>query len=456
MNTQVDIEPRLRELEVRARALIESSRFDRLKNLLEKHSDNEIVEVIRQMDSRPRLILFRMLPPERASEIFSELSYNHRNRLLNSFSDQEVEELLNSLTPDDRTAVLEELPAEITQKLLNFLSPRSMQMARKLLGYPEDSIGRLMTPTFITVRPDWTAGRALAHVKKLGEGPETIKTVFVTRGFELLDEISIKDLVTADNDTPLVELMDNKFVTISPYEDREKGIRLMQENGLYALPVVNRAGKLLGIVTMDDIMDVARSETTEDFHRIGGSEPLDFPYWDVSLFWIVRKRIGWLLLLFVGGALTSTVLGYFEEQLEALQILAVFIPLLIDTGGNAGSQSISTIIRAIAIGEVGWNDGLWVVLRETFTGALMGFMMGLAGFLFAFVFWQAGPWVALVIAITLLAICTWSNFIASFIPLFAARMGLDPTLMSVPLITTLVDATGLLIYFSIATYLLGL
>ncbi len=456
MSNNHNTAPRLRELEVRAETLIENGRLERLKTLLAGYNDAEITEVIKQLDSRHGLILFRLLPPQQAGEIFSNLSYNQRNRLLRSFSDGEVSQLLNSLDPDDRTAVLEELPAEIVQKLLNFLSAKSLRQAKQLLGYPEESIGRLMTPEFITVRPRWTVGRALEHVRNLGESSETIKTIFVTENFNLLDDISIKDLVTAASETKLSELMDQKFISISPYEDREKGIRLMQENDLYVLPVVNRAGKLLGIVTMDDIMDVARSETTEDFQRLGGGEPLNFPYWDVSLFWLVRKRIGWLMFLFFGGAMTSAVIGKFESQLESVIILSYFIPLIINTGGDAGSQSISTVIRAIAIGEIQWSDGFRVVFRETVSGFLLGLMMGAGGYLFTALVWGSGLWISLVIAFTLLAICTWSNFIASCIPLVAGRIGLDPTLMSVPLITTLVDATGLIIYFSIATYLLGL
>ncbi len=447
---------RLDELEQRVVVLLKKRRLRELKSLAKALNREEITGLFERLDSQDRLLLFRLLPVRVAHEVFTDLDFRSQNRLLNTFSDCETEELISSLKPDERTALFEDLPATVTRKLLNKLQPEELKQARRLLGYPEESVGRLMTPEFITCRPGWTVERAREHLRLLGEDTETIKTIYITDDFNLLGKISIKELMAAESSRRLEEIMRRELTVLSPYDDREKAVHLSRQRSDYTLPVVNSSGNLLGIVTLDDLLDVDRVETTEDFHRLGAAQPLDDSYWEVGLLSLAYKRIGWLLLLFVGGTLTSSVLGHFEEQLEAVIVLAFFIPLLIDTGGNAGSQSISTIIRAISIGEIHWSDGPIIILKETATGFLMGGLMGLAGFIFAFLIWGTGVQVALVIALSLMAICTWSNLIAGFIPLLASRLGLDPTLMSVPLITTFVDATGLIIYFSLATWLLGI
>ena len=415
-----------------------------------------VTRLLEALERDARLLVFRVLPGELQAEVFSRLDPPHQNRLLASFSDRDAASLLRDMHPDDRTALLEDLPSRMVQKLLNRLSPEELAVARELLGYPEESVGRLMTPRFVAVRPGWTVERALSYVRSLGGTPETVKSLFVTVDDRLRGAVPIRSLVEADGDTTLEELLPPATVTVRPAEDREEAVELMRDNDLYALPVVDAEGVLLGIVTMDDALAVARQETTEDIQHFGGAEALARPYWENSIPEIGRKRIGWLLLLFVGGSLTSAVVAAFESQLEAVFLLSIFIPMLIGTGGNAGSQSVSTVIRALAVGDVSRSDVGRVLTKELAVGLLMGLLMGAAGFLYAILFWDARPDMALVVGLTLPLIVLWANAFASTIPLAADRVGIDPTLMSAPLITTFVDATGLLIYFSIARWILGI
>lgn len=438
------------------RQTLDSGNIGDLKAVVRDEPASVVVRAIEELTNPECVVVLRVLPEDRQVEVFNRLSPTRQNRLLHSFSEEQTRDLLQELSPDDRTELFEDLPANLTQRLLNMLEPEELTRARELLGYPEESLGRLMTPEFISVRPDWTVGRALNHVQNLGDRVETTKLVFVTYDNQLIDTVTRRDLLTAEEDTTVEQLLDGERVTASPYTDREEAVRMMQEQGLTALPVVNDLGKLLGIVTLDDVTDVQQEETTEDFQRFGASEPLEGAYWEVSLFHVARQRMGWLLFLFVGGGLTSAVIGQFEALLESALILSLFIPLLIGSAGNAGTQSVSTIIRALSLDEVGWQTIPRVMLKESLVGFLMGLGMGALGFLFAQFYWGAGPRVSLVVALTLPAIIVWTTFFAGVLPILAQRLNLDPTLMSAPLITTFADATGLLIYFTMARFILGL
>lgn len=443
------------ELQARIETLLDRGRPGAVRDVLSGLEPPIVTRVLESLDRRPRLLAFRVLPHDLQARVFSRLDPPRQNRLLHSFSDRDAAALLRDMHPDDRTALLEDLPASVMQKLLNRLAPGELEAARELLGYPEESLGRLMTPRFVAVRPGWTVERALAYVRTVGEGAETVKTLFVTADERLLGAVPIRALLEADAGTTVEELLPPATLTARPRDDREEAVALMRDNDLYALPVVDEAGELLGIVTMDDVLEVARRETTEDVQHFGGAEALERPYWENSVTAIGRKRIGWLLLLFVGGSLTSAVVAAFEDQLEAVFLLSVFVPMLIGTGGNAGSQAVSTVIRALAVGDVRRSELGRVLAKEVTVGVLMGALMGAAGFVYAAVFWDAGARLAAVVGLTLPLIIVWANAVASAIPVAAERVGIDPTLVSAPLITTFVDATGLLIYFSIAGWLLG-
>lgn len=438
-------------------SLIEDRKWEALKALSASAAPALLVDLMRQFDSEERVLLYRSFDRGKQAAIFRELTPKEQNQLFREITSDDTKRLLESLSPDDRTTLLEELPAEVTEKVLNLLEDEDLKTARELLGYPEESIGRLMTPNFVAVRPGWTVDRVLRYIRTVGEEPETIASIYVTgTDGTLLDHLRLRRIVQADPEDTIKDLMDYVFVSLAADRDQETAVRTMDQYALSNLPVVDSQGRLLGIVTADDMFDVAEVEATEDFQRLGGSEPLERPYFDLSILEISWKRVGWLLLLFLGGTLTSSVIGAFEDQLSGLIILSFFIPLLIGTGGNAGAQSVTTIIRALALGEVRWGDMFRVILREFLVGLLVGGALGAIGFVFVVYGWNASPEVALVVALTLPVICTWANVVAGVVPIVADRVGIDPTVISAPLITTVVDATGLIIYFQLAVWLLGL
>ncbi len=415
------------------------------------------MDLLRSLDREDRVLLFRTLPSTTQSALFGQLSTDEQNRLFRELTDQDTRRLINQLAPDERTALLEELPAEITEKALQLLDDADREECRELLGYPEQSVGRVMTTDFVTVRPDWTVERTIEYIRNLDRSVESISSIYVTdRERQLLDDLPLRRIFRADPERILLDLMDHTFVSIRAKEDQETAVRVAEKYDLRGIPAVDSAGKLVGIVTLDDLMAIAEEEASDDFHRLGGSEPLEKPYFDLSVFAISRKRVVWLLLLFIGGTLTSSVIGAFENQLNQVLILSFFIPLLIGTGGNAGAQSVSTIIRALALHEVQWEDMFRVMYRECMIGLLVGSVLGALGYLFVTLFWGASSSVSLVVALTLPVICTWSNVVAGIVPILADKIGIDPTVISAPLITTLVDTTGLVIYFSLAVWILGL
>lgn len=431
--------------------------WEAVKNKLNDFLVQEIVLLLSVLSPEHQVLAFRSLRPDRAGAVFGKLSLSEQNRLLEQFSDQATVDIIQNMKPDDRTAFLEELPGAITRKLLNLLPPEEYRRITELLTYPEGSVGRQMSSLFVSVGPEWTVQRVREHIGDRGESPETIQTIFVTdERNRFMDALKLEHLLGSKPGTKLTDLMDSRAKSVNVYADAETALDLIRNGEYEAVPVTDDAGILLGVITLDDLLNLSRELTSEDLHRLGGSEPLDGPYWNISTPGLIGKRVGWLLFLFLGGALTSTVIGYFEAQLQSAVILSVFIPLLIGTGGNAGTQSVSSVIRAIAVGEVRWEDALRVSIKEMTAGALIGGVMGLMGILFAMVFWEAGWLVSLVVGLTLPVICVGATLVASFIPLLAERLDLDPTLMSAPLITTAVDAAGLIVYFSIARIVLGI
>ena len=437
--------------------LLHARRWDEVEEQAEKYPNEVLVDLLRSLNREDRVLLFRALPASTQSDLFGQLSTDEQDQLFRELTDQDTRQLMNQLAPDERTALLEELPAEITEKALQLLDDADREECRELLGYPEHSVGRVMTTNFVSVRPDWSVERTLEYLRNLDRSIESISSIYVTDPDRtLLDDLPLRRLFRADPERTLTDLMDHTFVSIRANEDQETAVRVAEKYDLRGIPAVDSAGKLVGIITMDDLMEIAEEEASDDFHRLGGSEPLEQPYFDLSVVAISRKRVVWLLLLFLGGTLTSSVIGAFEDQLNQVLILSFFIPLLIGTGGNAGAQSVSTIIRALALHEVHWEDTFRVIYREFLIGLLVGSVLGVLGYLFVTLFWGASPSVSLVVAFTLPVICTWSNVVAGIVPILADKVGIDPTVISAPLITTVVDTTGLVIYFSLAVWILRL
>jgi magnesium transporter len=377
-------------------------------------------------------------------------------------AEADVAELLNDMAPDDRTHLLEELPASVTNQMLALLTAEERAVAISLLGYPEDSIGRLMTPDYVKVRPDWTVERVLDHIRQYGRDSETLSTIYVVDDQDvLLDDIRIRNILLASAETRIAELMDNKFVALEAADDQETAVSVFRREDLTALPVTDSSGTLIGIVTVDDVLDVAEAEATEDIQKIGGVEVLDRPFMQIGLTRMIRKRAGWLIILFLGEMLTATAMGFFEAQIAQAVVLALFVPLVISSGGNSGSQAATLVIRALALGELSLRDWSRVLGREILSGFALGLLLGAIGFLRIALwstFFQAygEHWfeVGLTVGVALVGVVLWGTVVGSMLPFVLQRIGLDPATSSAPFVATLVDVTGLVIYFSAAILIL--
>jgi magnesium transporter len=386
--------------------------------------------------------------------VFSHLEPADQEELIEALTDQETRSLLADLAPDDRTELLEELPGEVTRRLLNLLSPEDLAEARLLLGYPEESVGRIMTPDYIAVRPDWTAGQALDHIRRHGRDSETINRIYVTdREWRLIDDLPLRRIILASPNRAIEELMDHSFASVEASEDREEAVRIIQRYDQVALPVVDVDGILVGIVTVDDLLDVAEEEATEDFHRFASVEPLRVGYWDATLWMLYRTRVWWLAALVVVNLISAEVMAAFEETLAAMVTLAFFVPMVIATGGNAGTQSATIMIRAIATGDVEMGEWWRAFLREALVGVVLGVSIGVLGMLLGI--FRGGWELGLIIFLTISIILLVTNLLGVLLPFVFARFKLDPAAASGPLVTTIADVIGLTIYFSIATWILA-
>ncbi|MDE3051329.1 MAG: magnesium transporter, partial [Nitrospirota bacterium] len=414
--------------------------------------------VIADLSTEDQVIVFRILPRELAAEAFEWVDVSGQERLLKAMGQEELAALLNSMAPDDRTMLLEELPANMTKQLLAHLTPEERAVAVTLLGYPEHSIGRLMTPDYIAVREDWSVQDTLEYIRRHGQDSETLIMVYVVNEQgRLIDDIHIRSLLLAPPVNTISNLMDNQFVALKATDDQETAVTVFKRELRTALPVTDSSGILIGIVTIDDVLRVAEAAATEDIQKIGGSTALDEPYIKIALRRMVQKRAGWLVVLFVGEMFTATAMGFFQKEIEKAVVLALFVPLIISSGGNSGSQASTLVIRALALGEIGLRDWWRVMQREIFTGLALGSILGMIGFLRIAV-WSLfadlyGPhWflVALTVGVSLIGVVMWGALTGSLLPFLLRRLGFDPAASSAPFVATLVDVTGLVIYFSIA------
>jgi magnesium transporter len=449
--TTPSIDPSLRE---HVDALIDQQRWAELKRAVGQWPAPELAELIVNRESPDRLLLFRVLTRNLSGEVFSHLDREAQNALLGELNTEEIRRLVTNLEPDDRTHLFEELPDRLVQRLLNMLSPQDLEMARLLLSYPEESVGRLMTPEYVAVRGDWTIDQALRHIRVMGRDREVVTTIYVTDShWKFMDAVDLPRLILADPDSRVEALFKGEAIRLSPYDDREEAVRAMRRYDVFVLPVVGTDGVLLGIVTADDVLDVADEEATEDFHLSAAVGPLKVRYRDAGTLSLVGKRIPWLLVLVVINLGAAGVIAAFEETLTALISLTFFIPLLMGSGGNTGAQSATLVVRALATGEVSrseWKRTLW---KEIAVGAILGAVMSLSALLLGLA--TGGPGLALVVALAMFLIVLVSNLIGVTVPLLLTRVGVDPAVASSPLITSVADISGLLIYFGLATWILG-
>ncbi|MGH9937059.1 MAG: magnesium transporter [Blastocatellia bacterium] len=436
--------------------------FVGLRDAVNGLAPSELADLIGDLPGEQEATVFRVLPRATAATTFEYLPHDKQEELLKSLAQEEVAAILNEMSPDDRTMLLEELPAAATRQLLSLLDENERAVAIRLLGYPEDSVGRLMTPEYIAVRPDWTVRQVLDYIRKHGQDKETLNLIYVVddRGV-LIDEVRMRLFLLSDPEQRVSDLMDNRFTALKATDDRETAVNVFRQADLAALPVTDSDGVLIGIVTGDDILDVAEELATEDIQMLGGSEALDEPYMRIAFPRMIRKRAGWLVILFLGEMLTATAMGFFEKEIERAVVLALFVPLIISSGGNSGSQAATLVIRALALGEVTLRDWWRIMRREIFSGLALGSILGGIGFLRITV-WSAfsdlyGPHyllVAITVGVALVGIVLWGTLAGSMLPLILRRLGFDPASSSAPFVATLVDVTGLVIYFSVAAVIL--
>ena len=443
-------------------ALLNAHDFNAIRKLTKNWAADDLADFMEPLPAEREAVVFRLLPREQAAMVFSYLPVERQEELLKAMANEEVSGMLNAMSDDDRTDLLEELPAEVTQKLLNLLSQEERAIASKLLGYDEDSVGRLMSPHFVRIRSHWTIAQALDHVRRYGQDSETMSMIYVIdNDGKLIDDLRIRQILLAQPDAHVSDLMDSRFSALKATDNRESAVAMFKDTDLIALPVTDTGDVLIGIVTVDDILDVAEQEATEDIQKMGGSEALDEPYMKIALTSMVRKRATWLVILFLSEMLTATAMGTFENEIAKAVVLSIFVPLVISSGGNSGSQASTLIIRAMALGEVTLRDWWRVMRREFMSGLSLGAILGSIGFIritaWALIFKSYGEhWLllALTVGLSLVGIVLWGSLSGSMLPFVLRRFGLDPATSSAPFVATLVDVSGLIIYFSVASVIL--
>jgi len=448
--------PTMTDVRLRIENLIGDKEWRRLRMLLSNLPSREVAELLKASEPGSAILIFRLLPMEKADEVFAALDSKAQGTLIEHMKNAQVRRVLLEMPPEVRAELLEELPCLVTRKLIYLLPPEEREDAMHLLGYPKHSVGSRMIPQYVAVRPFWTVEKALQHIRRYGFPSETLDMIFVVDDKDvLIDDIPLSDIILAEPQTSISDLMNNQFVSIGALEDQEEAVRKMRRFSLAALPVVNSKGALVGIVTVGEAMDIAEKETTEDFQKKSAIVPLEMSYSSSSVWSLYRKRIVWLSLLGVAGFLSSSVIGAFEKTIAAMVVLASFMPVLADSGGNTGTQSATLVIRALAVGDLALKNWFSVLRREAAVGVMLGVSLGAILFCTAFV-WRGGAMVGVVIFLSLTCVMIWANLVGGLLPIIFTKIKIDPAVAGNPAITTLVDATGLLIYFSIAKMVLGL
>ena len=431
---------------------------DRMPEFLNELNISDVEQIINENWQKATEII-SVLSVHRAASTFKILELGIQKDIINELAPQKLAALLNELPADDRTAFLEELPPKGVRELIKLLNPEERKITLSLLGYPEDSVGRLMTPDYIAVQEDWTIAEVLEHIREVGQDSETIDVIYVINDQgELIDDVRIKEFLLSPPDRLVSELTDGRYIELNVYDDQEKANQVFKMNNRVALPVVDNNNILIGIVTIDDVLWVANEEFSEDMQKMGGTEALEEPYLEISLFKLFKKRVGWLIVLFLGEMLTATAMASFEHALESALVLSLFVPLIISSGGNTGSQASSLIIQALIVGDVTLKDWWQVMKRELLSGLLLGITLGIIGFSRVIVWSQIFPevygahYVAVgaVVGFSLVGVALFGTITGSMLPLILKKLGADPAVSSAPFVATLVDVTGVIIYFNFA------
>lgn len=446
------------ELKDQFEAVIKTEDKLEIREFLNNQNISDVADLVYEFEEYASQIIGNM-SIHRAASVFKILDISIQKRIIQELPPLHTAELLNELPADDRTSFLEELPSEVVKELIKTLDPEERKVTLALLGYPEGSVGRLMTPDYIAVNKNWTMQEVLEHIRKAGRDSETIDVIYVVddKG-EFLDDIRIREVILTSPDKKVADVIDNRFITLNVTDDQEIANEKFKMNNRVALPVVDNNNILLGIVTIDDVLWVANEEFSEDIQKIGGTEALDEPYLEMPILKLFRKRVTWLIVLFLGEMLTATAMSYFQDEIAKAVILALFVPLIISSGGNSGSQASTLIIQAMAVGEITISDWWRVLRREIISGLLLGSVLGLIGFMRVIAWSQFFPdvygahymHIGAVVGFSLVGVVLWGTLSGSMLPIFLKKMGADPAVSSAPFVATLVDVTGLIIYFSVA------
>ena len=437
--------------------IIENQRWDKLKYILSNMHAAEVVDIIRILDNdKNRSIVFRLLSREMSAYVFSELEIEEQEKIIASINDNEIKELIHEMSPDDRTSLFEELPAEITKKIFSLMGETDLNITRQLLGYPEDSIGRIMTPEYIDVFPDYTVKQNLEYIRKHGKDSETFEVIYVVDKDEtLLGYILLKDLLFSKPDEKIEELMHTDVIYLSVYSDQEEAVRVGRKYDLLYIPVVDSKNALIGIVTIDDIFDISEEEDTEDFHKLGAisvDDDFDGNIKQANPLVLYKRRISWLFILVFVNIVSGYVIGLFEETISQYVSLIFFLPLLIDSAGNAGAQSSTLIIRSLSVGDVKKSDWLFMLGKEILVSTILGFTMSLAVSIIAI--FRGGLMIALVVSLSMILVVVIGSLIGLCLPFLFVKLKKDPTTSSVPLVTSICDISGTAIYLLLATTIL--
>lgn len=436
--------------------LLAQRQFKAVRSMLDVMNEVDIASLLSELSDKELALAFRLIPKDKAAEVFANMNNSLQTYLVEIFTEKELKELLSDLYMDDTVDLLEELPANLVNRILDAVTPLDRRLINQLLNYPDDSAGGIMTTEYVDIHKTMTVAQTLAHIRETGIHKETIYTCYVTDKRRLIGIVSAKDLLTADDAVCIEDLMETEIISVDTHTDKEEVAQLFTKYDFLALPVLDQDSRMVGIVTFDDAMDVMVEEATEDITKMAAMNPSEDTYFETSVFHHAKNRIPWLLVLMFSATITGTIITKYENAFAAVPLLVSFIPMLMDTGGNCGSQSSTLIIRGIALGEIRFRDIFRVIWKELGVSLLVGAVLALANGIRIFFMYQNNLGLAIVIAASLMGTIIISKLVGCILPLLAKKVGLDPAIMAAPLITTLVDTCSILIYFNIATLIFHL
>lgn len=443
----------IREIET----LIENKEYLVLQKKLAKMNEVDVAEIIKPLDTHLTLLVFRLLPKDLAVEVFAHISVEQQLKILDGITDKELSNIVDELFFDDMIDLIEEMPANIVNKILGYAKEEERNLVNQFLKYPAASAGSIMTIEYVELRKQMRVFEAMQHIKEIGLKKETIYNCYVTNDSRVLEGVvTLKNLVTADENAVIGDIMESEVISVKTDENQEQVATIFLKYGFIALPVVDKENRLIGIITVDDIMDVIQAETTEDFQVMAAISPSEEEYIETDVWTLAKNRLPWLMILMISATFTGRIMGHYENILTSVAILGTFVPMLMDTGGNAGSQSSTLIIRGLAVGNISVNDGLKVLWKEFKISFMVGIILALVNFIRLLILERVSVGMAFVVSFTLLITVILSKIVGGVLPIFAKKLNMDPAIMAGPLITTIVDALSLIVYFAVASALLNI